>query len=143
MEFWISFIYLGILFVIIEFFLLTLDFLALWIASILTWIIIKVFWLNYWDWWTVWFVFLFIWVSLILVFRKYVLPRWRNKDHYKAAMSIESVIWDKLIVQDVSDNMVVFHEWVYWKVFWDDLKPWDTIEVLEVIWNKFKVKKII
>lgn len=143
MEFWTSFIYLGILFIVIEFFLLTLDFLALWIASICTWVVIKLFNLSYNDWWSVGFIFVIMWLGLIYLFRKFVLPRWKAKAGFTAASSLESAIGDKLIVQSVSDNNVVYHEWVYWKVFWEEIAPWDTVEVLEIIWNKFKVKKVI
>lgn len=141
MELYQYFLYLGILFIIIEMFLLTLDFLALWVAGLITSLLIYTLWLN--VMWQVWLIFLVIWVWLMLLSRKFILPKWKKQDNSKWTLSIETVIWDSFIVQDVWWANVVYHEWVYWKIKWENIKPWDTVKVDQVEWNIFKVTKMI
>lgn len=137
-------LFLWILFVVIEMFFLTLDFLALWVSAIITALVVYLFKLDNWNLWQIALLFLLLWVLMIYISRKYFLPKLKKDDNTKWTMSIETIIWDNFIVQDIEWKNVVYHEWVYWKVVWDDTKPWDTVEVIEIMtWNTFKVKKKI
>lgn len=144
MSFWLSWISLWILFFIIELFLFTLDFLALWVAAVITWILIKIFWLDVSNWWISAMIFTIIWLLCLFLTRYVLLPKIKKPEDVKEALSMDSIVWEKFIVQIVNNNKVIYHAWIYWNLINPtEFKKWDTIEVLKMQWNKIKAKKII
>ncbi len=143
MEFGYLWISLWVLLIIIEIFLLTLDFLALGFAAILTWIVVIIFDLWYDEWWITWLVFFVSGVINLYFFKKFLLPIIRSSIKEKSPLSADNISWEKLIVQIVNWEKVVFHEWSYWTVFSDDkLNQWDTVEVISMEWWGYRVKKV-
>jgi len=143
MSLWLAWVALWILFLIVEIFLLTLDFLAIWISAIITWVIAYFLWLSYDSIWVLWLVFLILSVLSIFITRKFIYPNLKDRVWEQQALSIDSIVGQHMIVQYISGQIVIHFDWIYWNVMSDDeLKQWDNVEVIEIIWNKLKVKKI-
>lgn len=143
MSLWLTWVALWILFIIVEIFLLTLDFLAIWISAVITWVIAYYFWFSYNDVWILWFIFLILSVLSIFITRKFIYPSLKEKIWEKDVLSVDNIVWQHMIVQYISGQMVIHFDGIYWNVISEDeLKQWDSVEVIEIVWNKLKVKKL-
>ncbi len=143
MEFGIYWISLWILLIIIEIFLLTLDFLALGLAAIITWIFVVIFDLWFEEWWITGIIFLFSGVINIILFKKFLFPYIKSSIKEKSPLSADNFQWQKEIVQIVNWQKVVFCDWSYWTVVSDDeINQWDTVEIQNMEWGGFRVKKV-
>lgn len=138
--YWIS---IWIIFIIIEVFLLTLDFLAIWAAAIITWVFVFVFDIGYDQWWITGLIFLISSTINLYVMKKYVVNWFHVWQSQQSPMSMDNAKWEKLKVQVMGWQKVVFFDWWYWNIKTDDeVNQWDTVEIVE-FWTWFlKVKKI-
>jgi len=81
----------------------------------------------------------------VFVFR-YFIKKWifGKKPLGKSPLSIDNIVGQKLIVQEVDGKLVVWYEGIYWPVISEEeLKPGDTVEVVAREGNAVKVKKVI
>lgn len=136
MEFSISFIELGVLFLIIEIFFLTWDFLILGIFSIIVWWFLYFFDFSFLNEKIFKLVFVILLLLIFLVKRYTLGVRKQNKN---------DLIWEKLIVKEINWQTFVYHNWEYRSITFDenyDISPWDTVEILENSYGYLKVKKL-
>lgn len=141
----VSWILLGILFLIAEVFFLTGDFLALWISALITWFIVK--FLNVVDYVNslIWSSIVFLIISFIVwIVSKKILSELDKSSPKIPSTTAERIVWQDLIVQLVDGKKVVFFEGIYFPIINDsDVNIWDNVKVISFENNAVKVKKLM
>ncbi|UFX82887.1 NfeD family protein [Candidatus Absconditicoccus praedator] len=138
--YWIS---IGIIFIIIEVFLLTLDFLAIGAAAIITGVFVFVFDIGYDQWWITGLIFLISSTINLYVMKKYVVNWFHVGQSQQSPMSMDNAKGEKLKVQVMGGQKVVFFDGGYWNIKTDDeVNQGDTVEIVEFGTGFLKVKKI-
>lgn len=146
MEFWLMWISVWILLIVIEVFLLTLDFLAMWMAAIFTWVIWYILGFDFNSTSRTYsaIVFVMFCVINILITRSFFLPMLRTNKSWDRALSTDSMIGEKVIVQIENGKKVIFLNWLYRNIkSWDELNPGDTVEIVDRIDNTLNVIKVM
>ncbi len=143
MDFWLTWIFLWLLFVIIELFLGTFDFLALWFAAILTWLLSFSFSIARDTWYYSVIIFVVAWALAIYLSRNFLVSHFK-KTPPKNPMSMDSIVGEQFIVQMQEGTKVIYSQWLYRRMVNDEnINPWDTVEVTAVKNNRLEIKKIM
>lgn len=143
MDFWLTWIFLGLLLIIVELFLGTFDFLALWFAALLTGLLSFSFSISQDIWYYSVLIFVLAWGISIYLSRNFLVPHFK-KNHEKTPMSMDTMIWDTYIVQMQEKIKVIYSQGLYRRIINDEnINPWDTVEILSIKDNKVEVKKIM
>ena len=144
MALWISWILLGILFLIAETFFLSWDFLALWISAILTGLFVKFLKFCYLKS-LIWSSILFLVILSISWFlTKYLYWKFMKNTSSIPVNTNERILWQILIVQVVNGQKVVFFEGIYYPILnAEDVNVGDNVKVIKIEGNKVLVEKVL
>ncbi len=142
MSLFLSWIGLGILFLIAEIFFLTWDFLALGISALLTWFIVKFVSFGFIN--SLLGSSLIFLVSSILVWLLIKKVVYKVEDWNIPTTVSERIVWQTLIVQQLDGKKVVFFEGIYFPIINEsEVKIWDSVKVVSFENNKVRVEKVI
>jgi len=132
-------------FLVIEMATLTLDFLALSIAALITAFTAYILKWGVQDRYMLLILFGGYAILSVLIFRIFIRKWiWGVKPLGESPLSIDRVRWQKLVVQDVEDKLVVWYEGNYWNIIAEEnLKPGDTVVVEDIKDGKLVVKKVL
>ncbi len=76
--------------------------------------------------------------------KKYLINYFKKGVKWESPLSIDNAKWQHLKIQISNWEKVVFYDWWFWNIETDDeVKQWDTVEIIEINWWKIKVKKIM
>lgn len=139
MDIWVNWLYLWILLIIMEFFSFkSFIFLPSAIVSIIFYYIVNYKIVNFVDGNIFYF---FLYFSILFTVLIKLLIQQYLKDHIKSHDILP--IWEHTIVQLRGWNITVHINGTYYEVVSSTIiKWWDTVEIINIVWNSVEVKKI-